>query len=165
MKRFSVFIALCLTILLAAGDVLAQVRASDMQLGTEYFRQREYEKALEIFERLHEDNPSQVTYHYYYSCLMELNDFKKAERLARQQMRANPNSLRYKIDLGYVYMSSGDVSKGKRQYDDVIKNLEANHRFINEAANAFMLRRENEYAIKTYEKGRELLSGSYMFHM
>ena len=165
MKRFSVIIALCLTILLAAGEVLAQVRASDMQLGTEYFRQREYEKALEIFERLHEDNPSQVTYHYYYSCLMELNDFKKAERVARQQMRANPNSLRYKIDLGNVYMSSGDVSKGKRQYDDVIKNLEANHRIINEAANAFMVRRENEYAIKTYERGRELLAGSYMFHM
>jgi tetratricopeptide (TPR) repeat protein len=165
MKRFSVIIALCLTILLAAGEVLAQVRASDMQLGTEYFRQREYEKALEIFERLHEDNPSQVTYHYYYSCLMELNDFKKAERVARQQMRDNPNSLRYKIDLGNVYMSSGDVSKGKRQYDDVIKNLEANHRIINEAANAFMVRRENEYAIKTYERGRELLAGSYMFHM
>jgi tetratricopeptide (TPR) repeat protein len=165
MKRFSVLIVLCLTILLASTDLLAQVRTTDMQLGTEYFRQREFAKALEIFERLHEENPSQVTYHYYFSCLLELNEFRKAERVARQQIRSNPNTIRYDIDLGYVYMSSGDISKGSRQYDDVIKKLEANHRVINEVANAFMVRRENEFAIKAYLRGRELLGGEYGFHM
>lgn len=147
------------------ADVNAQQRSSDMQLGSEYFRNREYEKALPIFENLYQQNPSQAAYHYYFSCLIELGDYKKAERTAKQQIRKNPGNTRYQIDLGFVYMSEGDVNKGNRQYEDVIKNLDANPGAINEAANAFMVRRENEYAIKAYLKGRSLTGGDHGFHM
>lgn len=162
--RATTFIVLLF--LLNLGLLLpAQQRVTDLQVGTEYFRNREYEKALPIFEKLFEENPSQVHYHYYFSCLLELNNYRKAEQAARKQVRANPTNLRYQIDLGFVYISSGDVSKGRKQYDEVLKNLSADARVINEAANAFMVRRENEYAIKTYLRGRELLGGSYGFHM
>ena len=164
MIRYLSFLIL-LFILPLVAEVKAQPRTNNMQLGTEYFRNREYEKALPIFEELYQQNPTQVSYHYYFSCLLELGDYRKAERVARQQIRNNPGNTRYQIDLGFVYMSSGDIKKGNRQYEDVIKNLEARHTTVSEAANAFMVRRENEYAIKTYLRGRELLGGSYNFHM
>jgi len=156
----SLFFLLNLSLLLTA-----QQRVSDLQVGIEFFRNREYEKALPIFEKLYEQNPSQVHYHYYFNCLLELNNYRKAEQAARRQIRANPGNLRFQIDLGFVYNSSGDVVKGRKEYDDVLKNLTADTRTINEVANTFMVRRENEYAIKTYLRGRELLGGSYGFHM
>lgn len=164
MNRFPGLLITIILIGFAFTEVAAQ-RTTNMQVGIEYFRNREYEKALPVFEELHDQNPSQVTYHYYLSCLLELGEFRKAERTARQQIRRSPGNIRYEIDLGFVYMSSGDVRRGSRQYEDAIQNLRADQRSISEAANAFMVRRENEYAIKTYLKGRELLRGSYNFHM
>lgn len=165
MKLFLRVLTIITLVTLLVAETKAQTRTTDMQLGTEYFRNREFEKALSIFEKLHEENPSQVTYHYYYSCLIELRNFKKAEQVTRKQIKANPGNLRYQIDLGFVYMSNGEAEKAKRQYDEVINGLNADMRIINEAANAFMIRLENEYAIKAYLKGRELLGGSYNFHM
>lgn len=165
MKLFLRVLTIITLVTLIVAQAKAQTRTTDMQLGTEYFRNREFEKALSIFEKLHEENPSQVTYHYYFSCLIELRNFKKAEQVARKQIKANPGNLRYQIDLGFVYMSNAEAEKAKHQYDNVIKGLNADMRIINETANAFMIRLENEYAIQAYLKGRKLLSGSYSFHM
>jgi tetratricopeptide (TPR) repeat protein len=144
--------------------LFGQQNNTQRDLGLEYFRNREYDKALPVFEQLYESQPSHFHYHYYIFCLLEEKDFKKAERIARRQIKANPNDLRYEVDLGFVFMNSGDVNKGKKQYDDVIKNLRADRNAINNVANAFISRRENEYAIKTYLTGRELLGNSYGFH-
>ncbi len=164
LKYFS-FLLVVLFLFSGTFPAIAQQRNTERDLALEYFRNRDFEKALPIFEKLYDNSPTQVNYHYFFNCLIQVNDFRRAERVARQQVRSNPGSIRYQIDLGFVHMSSGDVKKGERQYEDVIKNLAANQRNINEAANAFMVRRENEYAIKTYLKGRELLGGSYGFNM
>jgi predicted Zn-dependent protease len=148
----------------ASSQVLGQQTNTQRDLALEYFRNRDYGKALPIFEQLYESQPSHFHYHYYIFCLLEEKDFRKAERIARRQIKANSNDLRYEVDLGFVFMNSGDVDKGRKQYDDVIKNLRADRNVINNVANAFISRRENEYAIKTYLTGRVLLNNSYGFH-
>jgi len=94
MNRLIGYLFLFIGLSIGFTDVNAQQRSSDMQLGTEYFRNREYKKALPIFENLYQQNPSQAAYHYYFSCLIELGDFKKAERTAKQQIRKKPGNKR-----------------------------------------------------------------------
>jgi tetratricopeptide (TPR) repeat protein len=90
MKFFLRFLTIITLVTLLVAETKAQTRTTDMQLGTEYFRNREFEKALTIFEKLHEENPSQVTYHYYYSCLIELKNFQKSRAGHAQTNQGKP---------------------------------------------------------------------------
>lgn len=144
---------------------VAQQSTIERDIALEYFRNREYDKALPLFEKLWDDNPSDFHYHYYFHCLIESKDFKKAEKAARRQIKASKNNQRFEVDLGYALLAGGEIEKGKKAFDDILKNLPSDRRIINDIANAFISRRENDYAIKTYMRGRELLNDSNLFRM
>lgn len=166
MRKYSFFqIILGFVFSVLFVSICAQVPIDKQQMAMEYFRNREYSKALPLFEELHQQNPSQTTYYYYTTCLLETKDFRKAERAVKQQIKADPTTNRYQVDLGFVYISSGDLVKGKKEYEDVIRTLPADRHLINEAANAFLIRREDDYTIRVYERGKALLANSYQFHM
>ncbi len=161
------YIFLFVLFFLACGrfHVRAQQQNAERDLALEYFRKMDYERAMPIFEKLYDASQSSFNYHYYFHCLIELGDFKKAEKLVRRQIKVSKESKRYEVDLGYVLLGSGDVMKGKKQYDDILKTLPSDRRMINDIANAFIARRENDYAIKTYQRGRELLADNNIFQM
>ena len=136
---------------------------NDEQLAIDLFQARDYEKAAEVYERLYEKKPLYYTYTYYLQCLIELRDYDKAEKLVKKARKLEPDALKFNVDIGYILFREGNPDKAKKQYDDALKKLPANLQQINELANAFTIRAENEYTIKTYLKGRELLNNSYPF--
>ncbi len=141
---------------------IAQTR-SEEQLGIQYFQNKEYEKAVEIFSKIYNKNPNSYIYYYYCQSLIELEDYKEAEKLIKKQQRQQPNVQRYKIDLGYIYELSGERIKAQKEYENAIKNLPANENSIKELYNAFLSKRLNEYAIQTLIKGRKLLNNNIAF--
>jgi tetratricopeptide (TPR) repeat protein len=132
-------------------------------LAIQYYQSREYEKAAEIFERLYEQKPSPYYFQYLLLCLVETKEYGKAERLVKKNMKADPDALRYQVDLGYVYSRSGNPEKSKKLYDEALKKLGPNQQQIFDLANAFITKGENEYAIQTYLKGRQLVKNGYTF--
>jgi tetratricopeptide (TPR) repeat protein len=80
-------------------------------------------------------------------------------------IKQDQRSLRYQVDLGYVYGRQGETGKATRQYEDILKDMPPERNQVIEVANAFLSRRENEYAIKAYEKGNQMLKGTYPFHL
>ncbi len=135
------------------------------QQGIEYFKNRDYEKAADIFEDLFKDKPSQTNYIYLYNCLIGMSDYKQAERIVKKQIRSNPADPRYQVDLGYIYMSSEEKNKGRKQYNKVINEMPANRGVIKNTASAFRSRNENAFALKTYQKGRILLQQPWSFSL
>lgn len=139
-------------------------RESDEQLAAQYFRNREYDKAVVFYEKLFNQKKNQIYYTYYLYCLIELDDFKKAEKLVKSQVRNYPVKLKYIVDLGYVYTEAGEFNKAKKQFEEALKKITTDKSRIIELANAFLIRGQFDYAVATYRKGRQVMK-NYPFYI
>lgn len=159
---FKILITLGLTFLLAL-NCFAQIN-TDERLATQYFNNKEYDKAVIYYQKLY--NKSSLPQHYakLLSCYIELEEYKNAEKLAKRQVKRNSFQLEYMVDLGYVYELSGQSNKSKNTYEDALKSLSAINEQIIGLANGFFKYKKSEYAIDTYHKGRKLLKGTYPFN-
>ncbi len=141
----------------------AQPPVSEPQLAIQFFQARDYEKAVGLFEKLYQEQPSSFYYMYYLQCLVELKDYKRAEKLIKGQRKSDPRSTKYLVDLGYLYYREGEGEKARKLYEDAMKELGPDQQQVFDLANAFILKGETAYAIEVYLKGRELLKGAYPF--
>jgi tetratricopeptide (TPR) repeat protein len=130
---------------------------SDEQLAAQYFQKRDFEKAVVFYEKLFKKNKNSVNYNYYLHCLVELEEFKDAEKLVKAMIRDYPENPRYGVDLGYVYSEEGEISKANRQFDEMLKHIIPSRVYITELANSFLIRSQPGYAADAYEKGNLLL--------
>jgi len=136
---------------------------SDEQMALQFYQNQDYTKAALLFEQLYDQKPSLYYYQYLIFAWVETKDYAKAEKLVKKCQRAEPGSLRYTVDMGYIAFRSGNPEKSKKLYEEALKKLEPNQQQIFDLATAFIIRGENEYAIRTYVKGRELMNYSYPF--
>jgi len=133
------------------------------RLGIQYYQNGAFAKSLEIFSELYEKDPNHTNYTYSFYCMLELRDYKAAEKLAKKHSRRYPGQQRYKIDLGYVFIRTAETDKARRIFEEVIDDMPANINEIKQIANAFYMRGMVEYAIASYQRGRELMKGEYTF--
>ena len=161
MKKLLLFFLLALA--LSAGFGQNNQRSQEDQLGIQYFQNGEFEKAAPMFEKVYNANPNSYIYYYYYQTLLQLGNFKEAEKVVKKQQKKFPTTQRYKIDLGFVYESAGEQEKADQVYNDAIKEMPAKEPNIRELANAFLARKQYSYAITTLERGRKLLNNQMLF--
>lgn len=136
---------------------------TDQQLGLQFYNDRDFVKAAEVFERLYKSKPSHFTYTYYLQSLLEIGDIEQAGKLVKQQSRQFPKDAKYEVDEGYILIRGNQNAKAMRLFDDLVKELKPDQREVIELANAFSMRREYDYAIQTYQKGRQMLAPEYTF--
>jgi tetratricopeptide (TPR) repeat protein len=136
---------------------------SDEQLAVYYLEQGDFEKAKLYYEKLYKSNPSSTNYNGLYQALNELNEFKEAEKLIKQQMKRF-NSNIYYIDLGALYERMQDQKSADKSYAEAIDNLPKSQGMVIRTANEFIKRNKLELALETYQKGKQLLENSYPFN-
>jgi tetratricopeptide (TPR) repeat protein len=142
----------------------SNTKTSEEQLAAQYFQNKEYEKAAYHYEKLFDKNPIDRYYQNLLTCWIETENFSKAEKLIKKQQKRNPYAQTYTVDLGYVYKREGKKEEAKKVWDKAINDLSPNQNQIFELANAFINRKEIDYALATYQKGRKILNGLYTFH-
>ena len=135
----------------------------NQRLGIQYYQNREFNKALEIFTDLYSRDPSHVNYTYYLYSLLELQDYRESEKLVKDFIKKHPNMPRYAVDLGFVYQRAGETAKANRTFDEVIRDLPADANEIKQIANTFYVRGQTSYAVETYIRGQEVMKGQYNF--
>jgi tetratricopeptide (TPR) repeat protein len=145
------------------ADIQRKQRAENEKLGIYYYSQKDFEKAVSIFKDLYDKQPTKFYYTYYYACLVNLKQFDEAEKLVKQNLRRDKRSLRYEVDLGYIYMMNDKPDKASKMYNDAIQSLQPNRAQIMDLANAFSSRQLYDYAIRTYQRGNELMRDKYAF--
>lgn len=150
-------IVILLLLFSCAGVAIAQ-QSQEEQLAMQYYKDKEYDKAVELFEKIHAKKPDSYIYYYYYHALLELERYNDAEKMLKKQVKAYPNVQRYKVDLGYAYERSGDNAKAEKIYQECLKNMQAKETAVSELNNAFMSRGKYEYAAEAIQKGRKLLN-------
>ena len=153
--RFTARIFL-LSVLVFAGQNTVFAQNDKEQLAYQYFRNQEFDKAVDLFADLYKQKPNSHFYSYYLQCLLQTQNAKEAENLVRKQIKLFPNVPKYSVDLGYVFEAKGEAAKAKKQYEASIEALAVNSGLVTELARSFQTYRLNEYAVKTYLQGRKL---------
>lgn len=154
---------LLLIILLSLVSFGQSKKNQNEQLAIQYYQSGEYEKAAELFEDIFDKKQDTYIYYYYYQTLLNLNEYKKLEKIVKKLQRSNPNIMRYKVDLGNLYERSGEREKAEKVYDEAIKTLPAQNSKINELYHAFLSRALRDKAITTLLHGRKLLNDEKVF--
>ena len=127
-------------------------------MALQYYKDKEFDKAVELFEKIQAKKPNSYVYYYYYASLMELERYDDLEKLCKKQVRNFPNVQRYKVDLGYAYERAGENAKAEKQYQELLRNLQAKEFSVQELYSAFYSRLKYDYAIESILKGRKLLN-------
>lgn len=139
------------------GNLQKPKSESDEQLAAQYFQKRDFEKAVIFYEKLFKKSKNSVNYNYYLHCLVELKEFKDAEKLVKGMIKDYPDNPRYGVDLGYVFSEEGEINKANRQFEEMVKHIIPSRVYITELANSFLIRSQPGFAAEVYEKGNLLL--------
>lgn len=139
-------------------------KETDQQLAQHYFASGDFEKASLYYEKIVATDPSKFNFNRYYECLLQLKDFKQAEKILKKQININRLDLDYKVLLGKLYEESSQEEKAKKLYEELIDDLTADPGYIINLFTAFRSQNKNELAYKVIDSGRKLLKNSYPLH-
>jgi tetratricopeptide (TPR) repeat protein len=149
-------ILLRIIFLLAPVMVIAQNQ--DLQnksiLASQYYQNKEYGKAAELYEQLYASTKAEGYFNIYLECLLGIPDYEKAEKEIRKGLRGNSSDSYWYIQWGYLKKTMGQDVEAKKLYDKAINSIADNPSAYPNLANQFVSRREFEYAEKVYLKGR-----------
>lgn len=149
--------------LLIASFGFAQKQNAN-NLALQYYGNKEFDKAVSIYQQLFEQTKSRYYFKYYINCLVELKDFKTAEKAINAQIRRNSGDYSYKVQLGNIYEIQGNTAKAESIYQNSIKKIKYNRQQIILLANEFIRLRKYDYAEQTYKIGIKKAKDNYKFN-
>lgn len=136
---------------------VALAAQTDEKLAKQYFENREYAKAAELYEVLAQKDLNNVEhYDHYLQCLLYTSQFDKASKLVLKRKKKFESYLLYAIDEGYVLEKQGKVPDAEKVYTKIINGLGNNNQAYYAAAEAFRKRGKYSFMVKTFERGDEV---------
>jgi tetratricopeptide (TPR) repeat protein len=140
---------------------LSQDIATDTQLADQYYRNKEYDKAEVLYEKLYTETNAKYYFNIYINCLVEQSKYDEAEKTIKKQIRKNRDDLSFYVDLGYIYKQQQQIEKAEEQYNEAITRVSPEQSETYNLANAFITRAEFDKAIEVYKKSRNVAGFSY----
>ena len=130
-----------------------------------YYQNREYDKAIELYESLYARTQNAYYYQMLYGCYIETQQYKEAEKLVEKRIKRQPRDLFLYVDLGNVYMKRGDRKKAEKQFAAAIDKLGHDSKQTSDLAMAFENAGRNDYAVQTYLTSRERMNNQLIYVM
>ena len=143
---------LLLLCMLVSTFVFSQ--SNQAQLAYQYYQNGQYDKAIVLYKELNKKTISPSYYAPYLSCLINIENYKEAEKLASKILKKYPKSLNYQVDLGFLQKKNGKQEKAKKTYHSAIENISKQVGQVISLGNAFILRKEYDLALETYQKAK-----------
>jgi len=123
-------------------------------LASQYYQNKEFAKAAELYEQLYASTKSEGYLNIYLDCLMGIPDYEKAEKEIRKGLRGSSADSYWYVQWGYLKKAEGQDKESVKMYEKAIASLSGNPAEYPNLANQFINRREFEFAEKVYLKGR-----------
>lgn len=158
MKKIkAIFLLLFLSV--TGINFLSAQPTNDQQLAAHYFQEGEYDKAAMYYQKLYDKKATSFYYGYLLKCLIEIKEYKEAEKLIKKHMKTEPGNAKFYIDLGELYKITGEEQKSKKEFDNAIKEITGDYQQALTIGYAFREKAEYDYALKTYEQAEKLSNG------
>ena len=123
---------------------------SQQQLAYQYYLNGEYTKAITIYEELNDERFSVAYYIPYFASLLNTEDYKSAEKLARKIAKIYPKSLNYQLEIGIAQEKSGNSKKAERTYKKLFEDLNGQQSQSINLANTFRRYEMYDEALNVY---------------
>ncbi|MFM7022375.1 MAG: tetratricopeptide repeat protein [Flavobacteriales bacterium] len=164
MKKVKSNIVLLLGLLLLTFAVAAQDKSQlQLDLAKQFYSEGSFDKSAEIFEDLYKKSRTEEIYEYLLNAYIGSKNFKSAENLVEKKIKENAQSTFYPIDLGFVQTAAGDEKKALKSFEKALELLPADNQEIIFTAGRFLKRKQPNWAVQTYLKGRKLVHNDYPF--
>lgn len=128
----------------------------DFALADEYFAQGEYQKARDSYERLLKNVQNWKTVHQnYMTCLLQLRDWKAAEKHLARLRKLEPENLLLAVESGKLSELQGDNKSAQREYDKLIQAEKQKPQRLIQLYLAFLRFEKLDWAEKTILAARK----------
>jgi tetratricopeptide (TPR) repeat protein len=126
---------------------------NDYLLGENYYREGEYEKASQIFNKLYLKSPFNTSYlSRLISCYQETDQFLEAEKLLKAKIKKNPKQGFLYVYLGYNYERQQLKELAEKNYNLALKSLDKSVSYGGVVGKVFKDYNLLDNAILAYEK-------------
>lgn len=138
------------------------IAAQNQKLARQYFSTGEYDKAGEIYEELYNKTKNSTYFSYYIKCLTALEDYAKAEKVIKKEIKRKERPDLYVI-YGELFEVQSEMEKANKQYEKAIAVLDDKPNNITQLAGAFRRSSKYDLAIKVYERAEEVMGRKDMY--
>lgn len=127
------------------------------QLAKNYFDRGEFEKALNVYEKLLEVQPANSAFFMgYLATLQQLEKYKKAEELLRNKLNNTANSPHYLVELGHNFELQKKDEQAQQFYSEALSAIESRPNYAFTIARTFEKYSLLNKAISAYELGMKI---------
>ena len=130
--------------------VSAQVNPA---LAKDYFEEGVFEKALPLYQKLHNNQRSNS---YYFlkviECHQQLSQFEAAQKEIEAQIKGSSNP-QYLVELGYNYQLQNQFTEADLYYEKAVQSIQIQPNYVYVVAQRFETHSLIDYAIEAYEIG------------
>ncbi len=144
---------------------IAHAQQGNEQMASYYYQNHEYDKAIELYEPLYARTQNTYYYQMLYTCYVETQQYKEAEKLVEKRMKRQGRDLTLYVDLGNLLLKRGERKKAEKQYTAAIDKLGHDSKQASDLALAFENCGRTDYAINTFLKSRENMGNELVYVM
>ena len=132
------------------------VFSQEAELGMEYMKAGEYEKAKSVFQKLLKNKEMvKVIYKPYLQTLIKLREFDEAERFVKRQIKNSDGNVKYITDYARLLEIADKKEEAKKQYSIAMDKVKSDDVTIMELVNEFSQNQQFDLAVQMIEKARE----------
>ncbi|MEM6264773.1 MAG: tetratricopeptide repeat protein [Bacteroidota bacterium] len=140
----------------------AQVSKED-ELAERYFRDGEFESALEVYQKLYRKSPKESYVLKVVSCQEILEQYDDAKKFLDKNIRKYPEKVIYPIVKAQLLEKTGELKSADKLYEETLnKKLRAEGDFIQVGAHLYQAGKL-DLARRAYEQGRKRLKSAEIF--
>lgn len=132
--------------------------SQDAELGMEYMKAGEYEKAKTIFQKLAKNKETAKVIHKpYLQTLIKLKEWEDAEKFAKKEIKSSDGNAKYITDYARLLELTEKKEEAQKQYNLAIEKVKSDENALMELVTEFSQNQQFDLAIQTIEKSREFL--------
>lgn len=150
MKNLIIFIFLLRSFILSAQS------ETDIQLAQHYFTNGEFDKATSYYEKLYSSQSTKIYFTRYLECLIQIKDFKTAEKTIKKYISQNKNDMEIQVGLGQFYEDIDEPQKSAKVYEELLSVVSADPGEIINLFQLFVGKRKFDLAKKVLDKGNKI---------
>lgn len=154
---------MCMLLILFCVTSYSQ-NQSEIQLANEYLLKGDKKKAVEVYRDLAKDEINIPFIHNnYLNTLLDLNETAEAQAYLKRQLKRDPQNIFYNLDVGIVYVRTGDLTKADKHFKDLIAEYKDNVTMIKMLSDYLSAKSLGEYSIIALNESRKTLENPVLF--
>ena len=135
--------------------ILSAQSETDIQLAQHYFTNGEFDKATSYYEKLYSSQSTKIYFTRYLECLIQIKDFKTAEKTIKKYISQNKNDMEIQVVLGQFYEDIDEPQKSAKVYEELLSAVSADPGEIINLFQLFVGKRKFDLAKKVLDKGKK----------